>query len=71
VNPPLDLPEALQPPERFATTSEAAGSLSPSLEVNRLILVEESDQEQVGGQREGGRPRRNHQHPRWLYDSKT
>jgi hypothetical protein len=62
---PTDLPEALQPPERFATTSEVARSLSPSpKEVDKPILVEESDQEQVMWQREGVRPRRNHQRPK-------
>jgi hypothetical protein len=40
---------ALQPPERFATTSNVAGSLPPSLEANRPILVEESGQERVWG----------------------
>jgi hypothetical protein len=64
----LDLPEALQLPERFATTGDVAESLSPSpMEVNKPILVEESDQEQV---REDGRPRRNHQRSNWLYDFK-
>ena len=71
MDPPADPPEALQSPERFITTSEVAGSLPPSLEINRPILVEESDQERVGGQREGGRPRRNHQRPRWLDDFET
>jgi len=67
VNLPADLPEALQPPERFATTIEVAGSLSPSpKEVNKPILVEKSDQEQVMGQRQGGRPRR-----KWFYDFET
>jgi len=47
-DPPADPLEALQPLERFAATSEVAGSPSPSLESNRPILVEENDQERVG-----------------------
>jgi hypothetical protein len=49
----VNLPEALQPPERFATTSEAAESPSPSPEVNGPILIE-SDQEQVKGKENVG-----------------
>ena len=69
MNLPADLPEALQPPERFTTTSEVAGSLPPSPEVNKSILVEESDQGGKG--RREVRPKGNHQRPGWLYDFET